>query len=99
MRARVWWRIGWRNLWRSWKRTAITAGALALGFLSATIMVGLSQGIVAQMIENGTELVTGQLQVHHVDYQPERSLYSTIGGRDGTDVEALVDLVAARPGV
>ncbi len=95
----VWWRIGWRNLWRSRKRTAITAGALALGFLSATIMVGLSQGIVAQMIENGTELVTGQLQVHHVNYQPERSLYSTIGGRDGTDVEALIDLVAARPGV
>ena len=99
MHAMVWWRIGWRNLWRSKKRTAITASALALGFLSATVMVGLSEGIVAQMIENGTELVTGQLQIHHVEYKPERSLYSTIGGRDGTDVEALVDLVAARPDV
>jgi len=99
MRAMVWWRIGWRNLWRSWKRTAITAGALALGFLSATLMVGLSDGIVAQMIENGTELVTGQLQIHHVEYKPERSLYSTIGGRDGTDVEALVAMVTARPDV
>ncbi len=99
MHAMVWWRIGWRNLWRSKKRTAITAGALALGFLSATVMVGLSDGIVVQMIENGTELVTGQLQIHHVEYKPERSLYSTIGGRDGTDVEALVAMVAARPDV
>ena len=99
MHAMVWWRIGWRNLWRSWKRTAITAGALAFGFLSATVMVGLSDGIVAQMIENGTELVTGQLQIHHVEYKPERSLYSTIGGREGTDVEALVAMVAAMPDV
>ena len=99
MRAMVWWRIGWRNLWRSWKRTAITAGALAFGFLSATLMVGLSDGIVAQMIENGTELVTGQLQIHHVEYKPERSLYSTIGGRDGTDVDALIATVVARPDV
>lgn len=90
----VWWRIGWRNLWRSRKRTVITAGALALGFLSATVMVGLSQGIVAQMIENGTELVTGQLQIHDAGYKPERSLYSTIGGREGVDVSSLVATVA-----
>jgi len=95
----VWWRIGWRNLWRSRKRTVITAGALALGFLSATVMVGLSEGIVAQMIENGTELVTGQLQVHHAGYKPERSLYSTIGGRDGVDVDRLVSQVKDHPNV
>jgi len=99
MQAVTWWRIGWRNLWRSRRRTLITAGALALGFLSATLMVGLSEGIVAQMIENGTELVTGQLQIHDAGYKPERSLYSTIGGRDGVDVHRLVEHVAAHPEV
>jgi len=99
MRAAVWWRIGWRNLWRSRRRTFITAGALALGFFAATVMVGLSDGITAQMIENGTELVTGQLQVHAADYKPERSLYATIGGRDGTDVEGLIRRLAERPDV
>jgi ABC-type lipoprotein release transport system permease subunit len=99
MRTTVWWRIGWRNLWRGRRRTLITAGALALGFFSATIMVGLSEGIVAQMIENGTQLITGQLQVHHAGYKPERSLYSTIGGREGVDVEAMVAAVTAHPEV
>ena len=99
MRSAVWWRIGWRNLWRSRGRTLITMGALALGFFAATVMVGLSDGVVAQMIENGTGLVTGQLQLHAAGYRPERSLYSTIGGRAGVDVGALVERVAGWPGV
>ena len=99
MHAQTWWRIGWRNLWRSRRRTAITAGALALGFLAATVMIGLSEGIVAQMIENGTELVTGQVQAHDAGYKPERSLYHTIGGQRGVDVERLIGLVARHPDV
>jgi ABC-type lipoprotein release transport system permease subunit len=60
----VWWRIAWRNLWRNRRRTLITASALAFGFLAAVVLVALSQGMIGQMVENGTGLVTGQVQVH-----------------------------------
>lgn len=95
----VWLRIAWRNVWRNPKRTAITVGALAIGFAAATVMVGLSDGIVAQMIENGTGLLSGQIQLHQNGYKPERSLYSTVGGSEGTDLGALLATLQSDPSV
>ena len=95
----VWWRLAWRNLWRNWKRTLITASALAFGYLASVTMVATWRGMVAEMIETGTNLVSGQLQVHAPDYYPQRSMYSTLGGRDGIDVEELVRATVAQPGV
>lgn len=51
------------------------------------------------MVENGTGLLSGQLQVHSLDYRPERSLYETIGGRDGADVEELLRAVTNDPAI
>lgn len=99
MFSAVWWRMAWRNLWRNRRRTLITAGALAFGFLAAVVLVALSQGMIGQMVENGTGLVTGQVQVHDAEWEPEHSLYATIGGDAGTNVAALVAEVAATPGV
>lgn len=97
--ASVWWRIGWRNLWRNRHRTLITAGALAFGYLGSVLMIGVSDGITAEMIDNGTGLLTGQVQVTGRGYRPDRSLYATIGGDSGTDVPALLDRITAVPGV
>ncbi|NNG15665.1 MAG: hypothetical protein HKM89_04225, partial [Gemmatimonadales bacterium] len=88
-----WWRIGWRNLGRNRRRTLIAAAGLALGYFAVVVMVGLMAGLVAEMIENGTGMLTGQLQVHALEYRPDRSIYETIGGRDGADVERLVEEV------
>jgi len=85
-----WWRIGWRNLGRNRRRTLIAAAGLALGYFAVVVMVGLMAGLTAEMIENGTGLLTGQLQIHALDYRPDRSIYRTIGGDDGTDVARLL---------
>ena len=95
----VWWRIAWRNLWRNRRRTLITAGALGFGFMASVLMIGLADGMVQQMITNATEIVTGQVQLHSAEYLPKRSLYETIGGREGVDVEALLAEVTGSPGV
>ena len=94
-----WWLIGWRNLARNRRRTFITALGLGVGYFAVVFIVGWADGLTAQMVENGTGLVNGQLQVHASDYRPERSLYDTIGGRVGTDVAAILEAVAADPAV
>ena len=95
----AWWRIGWRNLGRNRRRTLITAIGLALGYLAVVVMAGLSRGLVSEMIDNGTGMVTGQLQVFADDYLPDRGIFDTLGGREGVDVGALVDAVDADPRV
>ncbi|MCH1570929.1 MAG: ABC transporter permease [Longimicrobiales bacterium] len=95
----VWWRVAWRNLWRHRARTLITASGLAFGYLASVMMIGLTDGMAAELVENGTRLLIGQVQVHADDYLPERNMYRTIGGRDGTDVGALLARVEMNPDV
>lgn len=87
----MWWRLAWRNLGRNRGRTLVTASALAFGYLAAVVMVGLVDGMVAELIENSTGMLMGQIQIHAPDYLPERSLHRTLGGYEGTDVDALLD--------
>ena len=85
-----WSRIGMRNLGRHPKRTILTAMGLAIGFFTSVVLVGGSQGLINQMVQNSTGLVGGQIEIHHTEFRPERSLYDTIGGRNGTDIEQLL---------
>ncbi len=95
MRERPWPRIGWRNLARNRRRTALTALGLAVGFFAVVFMIGWTRGITAELVENATSLVSGQIEIHHAEYRPERSMYDTLGGREGVDVEAMLRTVAA----
>lgn len=97
MASGPWWRIGWRNLGRNRRRTLITAAGLAFGYLAVVVLIGLMDGLMAEMIESGTGVLSGQLQVHDVEYRPERKIYDTIGGREGADVDRLVREIAADP--
>jgi ABC-type lipoprotein release transport system permease subunit len=97
--GRVWWRLAWRNLGRNRKRTLITGAALAFGYLAAVVIVGVSDGIVAEMIDNGTSLLQGQVQVHAPGYLPERSLYATLGGDSGMALSPVLERLRALPGV
>jgi ABC-type lipoprotein release transport system permease subunit len=94
-----WIRVGWRNLGRNRRRTVITAAGLAFGYFAVVLMNGLIAGMTAEMIDNGTGFLMGQLQVHAADYLPQRSIHETIGGRAGTDIEALLQTVAADPAI
>jgi ABC-type lipoprotein release transport system permease subunit len=95
----VWWRVAWRNLWRNRGRTLVTASALAFGYLSAVVLVGLTDGMSAELIENGTGLMVGQIQVHGDTYLPERNMHRTMGGYEGIDVQGLLDLLDRHPDV
>ena len=97
--SRIWWRIAWRNLWRNRRRTVLTASALSFGFVASVLMIGYMDGIVEELVANGTRVATGQVRIQAEDYEPERSIHETMGGRAGLDVEALVGAVEALDGI
>jgi ABC-type lipoprotein release transport system permease subunit len=98
-RPAIWWRIATRNLGRNPRRTALSVSALALGFAAAVVMVAVSDGMTAAMIDNGTQVLSGQVQLHARGYLPERNSYATIGGPGGANLDTLLRAVAALPGV
>ncbi|MCZ6761325.1 MAG: ABC transporter permease, partial [Gemmatimonadetes bacterium] len=61
-------------------------------------MIGLSSGMISQMINNGTGLVTGQIQIHSPQYLPDRSVYETLGSHPN-DVESLLGIIERDPAV
>jgi len=94
-----WTRIGWRNLGRNRRRTILTAGGLAVGYCGVVVLAGLTDGMVGEMLRNGTGVLSGQIQIHAPDYLPDRDMHRTIGGRDGTDVARLLAQADTQPGV
>jgi putative ABC transport system permease protein len=87
--------LAWRNLWRNRRRTFITMAAIAFGYAMLLFVACLMAGLRWQMIENGTCLVMSQIQVHAPGYYPNRSIQKTLGGKEGTDVNAMLAAIAA----
>jgi ABC-type lipoprotein release transport system permease subunit len=88
-------RLAWRNLWRNPRRTLIAMAAIGLGYAMLLFVACLMAGLRQQMIESGTGLVLSDVEVHAPGYYPDRPTQQTLGGRNGTDVNALVAAVAA----
>ena len=92
-------RLAWRNLWRNPRRTLIAMAAIGLGYAMLLFVACLMAGLRQQMIESGTGLVLSDVEVHAPSYYPDRPTDQTLGGRNGTEVSALVAAIAADPRV
>jgi len=92
-------RLAWRNLWRNSRRTLIAMAAIGFGYAMLLFVACLMAGLRQQMVESGTDLVLSDAEVHAPSYYPDRPIHQTLGGRDGTDVSALVAAIAADPRV
>jgi len=88
-------RLAWRNLWRNPRRTLIAMAAIGFGYAMLLFVACLMAGLRHQMIESGTSLILSDVQVHAPSYYPDRPTHLTLGGRNGTDVSALVAATAA----
>src|SRR5712692_3414556 len=91
--------IAWRNLWRNPRRTLIAMAAIGLGYVMLLCFACLLAGLQQQMIDNGTSVGLSHMQVHAPGYYPDRSIYDTLGGREGTDVSGLLTAIASAPRV
>ncbi|MEE8462713.1 MAG: ABC transporter permease, partial [Acidobacteriota bacterium] len=90
-------RLGWRNLWRNSRRSLITISAVGCGYAFLIVLIGLTVGMAGQMLKNGTGLLMGDLQLHHSDYLPERSLYDTIGSDSSSELEEVLHQLSLYP--
>jgi len=92
-------RLAWRNLWWNPRRTLIAMTAIGLGYAMLLFVACLMAGLRQQMIESGIGLLLSDIEVHAPDYYPDRPVHQTLGGRNGTDVSALLAAIAADPRV
>jgi ABC-type lipoprotein release transport system permease subunit len=92
-------RLAWRNLWYNPGRTLIAMAAIGLGYAMLLFVACLMTGLRQQMIESGTDLLLSDIEVHAPGYYPDRPIQRTLGGRNGTDVGALIAAITADPRV
>lgn len=75
-------RLAWRNIWRNSRRTAITLAAISLTAAILIASYSLMDGLMKQFVDNATNLLMGEVQIHQEKYLVNRSLYKNIPNPD-----------------
>ena len=86
--------IAWRNLWRNRRRTWLTAGGVAFAVMLLTAAVSLQSGSYAMMVDLGTGLYHGHIQLQHEEYFSHPKLRNSI-----SDASVLVESLGQRGAV
>lgn len=71
-------RLGYRNLWRNKRRTALTMGAMTAATFLVILTLGLNEGVLWDMIEGATELQYGHVNLSAPGYRSERRTVLTL---------------------
>ncbi len=71
MLANVVLRMAWRNLWRHWRRTWLTVGAMIFSNALVIFAMSLQFGSYDMMIDNSLHAWSGHLQLQHPRYLDE----------------------------
>ncbi len=64
-------RMAWRNLWRHWRRTWLTVGAMIFSNGLLIFAMSLQFGSYDMMIDNSLQAYSGHLQLQHPSYLDE----------------------------
>ncbi len=75
---KIYWVMGWRNLWRNKRRSAITIGAMAFSVMLLVFFFGFMASWMGQMEENVIGMSVGDLQIHHPQYLADQNLYQLV---------------------
>lgn len=86
--------IAWRNLWRNRRRTWLSAGGIGFAVWMLVLSLSMQDGSFEIMIDNGSRLLLGHVQIQHPDYGDDPRVEHTISA-SSTEVAAL----RALPGV
>ena len=67
-------KLAWRNIWRSRRRTFITIASILFAVLASSFMEALQQGAWNNMINNVVNFYFGYAQIHTKGYWEEQSI-------------------------
>ncbi len=82
----MYWVMGWRNIWRNRRRSAITIGAMAFSVTLLVFFFGFMASWMGQMEENVIGMSVGDIQIHHAQYLADQNLYQLV-----PDADALLE--------
>ena len=84
-------RLGWRNLWRNYRRTLIMLAAISVGVWAMIFMTAMLRGMVDKMVEEGIRDLPGQVQIHHPAYRDDPSIANSMPPPSAQLLAALND--------
>jgi ABC-type lipoprotein release transport system permease subunit len=84
--------MGWRNIWRNKRRTAVILAAVVIGVWAMIFMGALMRGIADQMVKNSIATLTGHIQVQDAAFRNDPVIEHFI-----TDPAALDPVLARLP--
>ena len=92
-------KIAARGIGRNPHRTGLTVAASAFGVGAFVFLTGFVDGYLAQLVENSTGYVTGEIQVQHPRFRTEMDPANSIADGDGLlrKVRQLPEVQAAAP--
>jgi len=71
-------RMAWRNLWRHWRRTWLTVGAMIFSNCLLVFSISLQFGSYDMMIDNGLQTFSGHIQLQHPAYLDQPKMRYTL---------------------
>lgn len=82
--------IAWRNLWRNRRRTALTAGTVALGLGLLLVFLGIGDGSHRQMIQGAVHLGGAHVAFQARGYQARGGIEQTLSAAQVAQVRSWV---------
>lgn len=73
----MYFKLAWRNMWRSRRRTLITISSVFFAVIFAILMRTLIIGIFDKMINDTVSISCGYIQVHHTGFWENKAVDST----------------------
>jgi ABC-type lipoprotein release transport system permease subunit len=70
--------MGWRNIWRNKRRTAVILTAVIIGVWSMIFLGALMRGFSDRMRQNGIATLTGHIQIHRTGFRTDPVIESRI---------------------
>ncbi len=81
--------VSWRNIWRNKRRTAVILTAILIGIASMIFFSAFSRGMMAGMVDNAIDELTGHIKIQHRHFREDPSIFNRI-----TDPDRILESIS-----
>ncbi len=81
--------LGWRNMWRNYRRTLIMLAAISVSLWAMVVLNSLFRGMVDDMFGRGIAAMPGHVQIFHPAYRDDPNIANRIRMPEGALLERL----------